>query len=106
MMQTLGFYITSLLAFGGVASIALGFAAQGLVANLLGGATIYASRPFKVADHITFPGTPSTGGYLGWQATEVQHTGWRTPRILQWNCNPFLCPKAMSNTETNHTHTD
>src|SRR3546814_1546740 len=30
MMQTLGFSITSLLAFGGVAGIALGFAAQGL----------------------------------------------------------------------------
>src|SRR3546814_8604034 len=92
MMQTLGFSITSLLAFGGVAGIALGFAAQGLVANLLGGATIYASRPFKVGDHIIFPGTPSTGGYIGWQAGEVQHIGWRATRILDWNGKPFFVP--------------
>lgn len=104
MMQTLGFSITSLLAFGGVAGIALGFAAQGLVANLLGGATIYASRPFKVGDHIVFPGTPSTGGYIGWQAGEVQHIGWRATRILDWNGKPFYVPNAKFNTETIVNH--
>lgn len=103
-MQTLGFSITSLLAFGGVAGIALGFAAQGLVANLLGGATIYASRPFKVGDHIVFPGTPSTGGYIGWQAGEVQHIGWRATRILDWNGKPFYVPNAKFNTETIVNH--
>lgn len=104
MMQTLGYSIASLLAFGGVAGIALGFAAQGLVANLLGGATIYASRPFKVGDHIVFPGTPSTGGYIGWQAGEVQHIGWRATRILDWNGKPFYVPNAKFNTETIVNH--
>ena len=104
MMQTLGFSITSLLAFGGVAGIALGFAAQGLVANLLGGATIYASRPFKLGDHIVFPGTPSTGGYIGWQAGEVQRIGWRATRILDWNGKPFYVPNAKFNTETIVNH--
>jgi len=104
MMQTLGFSITSLLAFGGVAGIALGFAAQGLVANLLGGATIYASRPFKVGDHIVFPGTPSTGGYIGWQAGEVQHIGWRATHVLDWNGKPFYVPNAKFNTETIVNH--
>lgn len=104
MMQTLGFSIAGLLAFGGVAGIALGFAAQGLVANLLGGATIYASRPFKVGDHIVFPGTPSTGGYIGWQAGEVQHIGWRATRILDWNGKPFYVPNAKFNTETIVNH--
>jgi len=104
MMQTLGFSIASLLAFGGVAGIALGFAAQGLVANLLGGATIYASRPFKVGDHIVFPGTPSTGGYIGWQAGEVQHIGWRATQILDWNGKPFYVPNAKFNTETIVNH--
>lgn len=104
MMQALGFSITSLLAFGGVAGIALGFAAQSLVANLLGGATIYASRPFKVGDHIVFPGTPSTGGYIGWQAGEVQHIGWRATRILDWNGKPFYVPNAKFNTETIVNH--
>jgi MscS family membrane protein len=104
MLQTLGFSIASLLAFGGVAGIALGFAAQGLVANLLGGATIYASRPFKVGEHIVFPGTPSTGGYIGWQAGEVQHIGWRATRVLDWNGKPFYVPNAKFNTETIVNH--
>lgn len=104
MMQTLGFSITSLLAFGGVAGLALGFAAQGLVANLLGGATIYASRPFKVGDHIVFPGTPSTGGYIGWQAGEVVHIGWRATHVLDWNGKPFYVPNAKFNTETIVNH--
>src|SRR5699024_8622742 len=43
-MQTLGLSPASLLAFGGVTGVALGFAAQGLVANLLGGITIFASK--------------------------------------------------------------
>src|SRR3546814_14641638 len=94
MMQTLGFSITSLLAFGGVAGIALGFAAQGLVANLLGGATIYASRPFKVGGHIIFPGTPSPGGYIGRQAGEVQHMDGRAARNYDWHGKPVFVPQA------------
>jgi MscS family membrane protein len=104
MMQVLGFSITSLLAFGGVAGIALGFAAQGLVANLLGGITIYASRPFKVGDHVVFMGTRAAGGYIGWQAGEVQHIGWRATQILDWNGKPFYVPNAKFNTETVINH--
>ncbi len=103
-MQVLGFSIASLLTFGGIAGIALGFAAQGLVANLLGGITIYASRPFKVGDHIIFLGTGATGGYSGWQAGEVQHIGWRATRILDWNGKPFYVPNAKFNTETVINH--
>jgi MscS family membrane protein len=102
-MQTLGFSISGLIAFGGIGGIALGFAAQGLVANLLGGITIYASRPFKVGDHIIFPGTTPTG-YIGWQAGEVQHIGWRATRILDWNGKPFYVPNAKFNTETIINH--
>lgn len=104
MMQVLGFSIASLLAFGGVAGIALGFAAQGLAANLLGGITIYASRPFKVGDHIVFMNTRAAGGYIGWQAGEVQHIGWRATRIQDWNGKPFYVPNAKFNTETVINH--
>ncbi len=102
-MQTLGFSVSGLIAFGGIGGIAVGFAAQGLVANLLGGITIYASRPFKVGDHIIFPGTTPTG-YIGWQAGEVQHIGWRATRILDWNGKPFYVPNAKFNTETIINH--
>lgn len=109
-MQTLGFSLASLLTFGGVAGIALGFAAQGLVSNLLGGITIYASRPFRVGDHIVFSGESlmAKAGYIGWQAGEVQHIGWRATRILDWNGKPFYVPNAKFNTETviNHSRMD
>jgi MscS family membrane protein len=104
MMRRLGFPVATLLAFGGVAGIALGFAAQGLVANLLGGITIYASRPFKVGDHIILPGANPATGYVGWQAGEVQHIGWRATRILDWNGKPFYVPNAKFNTETIINH--
>lgn len=105
-MQTLGFSIASLLTFGGVAGIALGFAAQGLVSNLLGGITIYTSRPFKVGENVVFSGGSLMGqsGYIGWQAGEVQHIGWRATRILDWNGKPFYVPNSKFNTETIINH--
>lgn len=95
-MQVLGFSIASLLTFGGVLGIALGFAAQGLAANLLGGITIYASRPFSVGEYIIFPGTTLMG--------EVEHIGWRATRVLGFNGKPFYVPNAKFNTETIINH--
>lgn len=95
-IQALGFSVASLLTFGGVAGIAVGFAAQGLVANLLGGITIYASRPFIVGEYIIFPGSELMG--------EVQHIGWRATRILGFDRKPFYVPNAKFNTETIINH--
>ncbi len=92
MTQSLGYSIASLLAFGGVAGIAVGFAAQSLVANLLGGFTVYASRPFKVGEYIVFPGTELMG--------LVEHIGWRATRVMGFDKRPFYVPNAKFNTET------
>ncbi len=97
MMQTLGFSIAGLLAFGGVGGIAIGFAAQSLVANLLGGLTIFASRPFKVGEYIIIPGTDLMGG--------VEHIGWRATRLIGFDCKPFYVPNAMFNSEPVINHT-
>ncbi|MER1968967.1 mechanosensitive ion channel family protein [Castellaniella sp. GW247-6E4] len=97
MMQTLGFSIAGLLAFGGVGGIAIGFAAQSLVANLLGGLTIFASRPFKVGEYIIIPGTDLMGG--------VEHIGWRATRLIGFDCKPFYVPNAMFNTQPVINHT-
>src|SRR3546814_6385261 len=64
-LQTLGFSVAGLLALGGAGGIAIGFAAQSLVANLLGGLTIYASRPFKVGEWIIMSGTEVMGEEIG-----------------------------------------
>ncbi|HEY9578901.1 MAG TPA: mechanosensitive ion channel family protein [Rhizorhapis sp.] len=89
-LQTLGFSVAGLLALGGAGGIAIGFAAQSLVANLLGGLTIYASRPFKVGEWIIMSGTEVMG--------EVQEIGWRATRIMGFDRKPFYVPNSMFNT--------
>ena len=89
-MQTLGFSISGIVAFGGIGGIAIGFAAQGLVANLFGGLTIYASRPFTVGEWIIMPGTEVMG--------EVQQIGWRATRVMGFDRRPFYVPNSMFNT--------
>ncbi|MFV0284659.1 MAG: mechanosensitive ion channel family protein [Castellaniella sp.] len=97
MMQTLGFSIAGLLAFGGMGGIAVGFAAQSLMANFLGGLTIFASRPFKVGEYVIIPGTELMGC--------VEHIGWRATRLIGFDCKPFYVPNAMFNTQPVINHT-
>lgn len=82
--------IASLLAFGGVGGIAVGFAAQGLVSNLFGGLTIYASRPFKTGEWIIMPDNNVQG--------QVQHIGWRATRVMGFDYRPFYVPNSLFNT--------
>ncbi|MEN2999153.1 MAG: mechanosensitive ion channel family protein [Acidilobaceae archaeon] len=51
-LRELGVDISVLLVAGGVAGLALGFAAQTVVSNLLSGIFLYFDRPFKVGDAI------------------------------------------------------
>lgn len=90
LMQTLGVSITGLLAFGGAAGIAVGFAAQSLVANLFGGLTIFATHIFRIGEDIIIPGTELSG--------TVQHIGWRSTRVLGWDHRPFFVPNSLFNT--------
>jgi MscS family membrane protein len=89
-LQTLGFSISGLLAFGGIGGIAVGFAAQGLVANIFGGLTVYASKPFKVGEWVIMPEHDVMG--------EVQEIGWRSTRIMGFDRRPFYVPNALFNT--------
>lgn len=88
-LQTLGISIGGLLAFGGAAGIAVGFAAQSLVANLLGGLTVYASKIFDIGETIIIPGTKLAG--------TVERIGWRSTRVLGWDGRPFYVPNSMFN---------
>ncbi|HET7371400.1 MAG TPA: mechanosensitive ion channel family protein [Gammaproteobacteria bacterium] len=95
-MQTLGFSIGGLLAFGGAAGIAVGFAAQTLVANLLGGLTVFASRIFRIGDDIILPGTTLAG--------TVRHIGWRATRVVGWDGKPFYVPNSYFNSSNLVNH--
>ncbi|MDX1473133.1 MAG: mechanosensitive ion channel family protein, partial [Reinekea sp.] len=85
-LQTLGFSVSGVLAFGGIGGIAVGFAAKDLLANFFGGLMIYLDQPFKVGDWIRSPDKNIEG--------TVEHIGWRLTRIRTFDKRPLYVPNA------------
>ena len=86
-LQTLGFSISGVLAFGGIGGIAIGFAAKDLLANFFGGLMIYLDRPFAVGDWINSPDREIEG--------TVEHIGWRLTRIRTFDKRPIYVPNGV-----------
>ncbi len=86
-MQTLGFSISGVLAFGGMGGIAVGFAAKDLLANFFGGLMIHLDRPFNVGETIRSPDKQIEG--------KVEHIGWRQTRIRAINMSLIYVPNAL-----------
>jgi MscS family membrane protein len=85
-LQTLGFNISGILAFGGIGGIAVGFAAKDLLANFFGGLMIYLDRPFAVGDWIRSPDRNIEG--------TVEQVGWRLTVIRTFDKRPLYVPNA------------
>ncbi|RMF19078.1 MAG: mechanosensitive ion channel family protein [Gammaproteobacteria bacterium] len=85
-MQSMGYSISGVLAFGGIGGIAVGFAAKDLLANFFGGLMIYLDRPFAVGDWIRSPDKNIEG--------TVEHIGWRLTRIRTFDKRPLYVPNA------------
>lgn len=85
-LQTFGFSLSGVLAFGGVGGIAVGFAAKDLLANFFGGFFIYTDRPFVVGDWIRSPDREIEG--------TVEHIGWRLTRIRTFDKRPVYVPNS------------
>ena len=86
LMQTLGYSISGILAFGGVGGIAVGFAAKDLLANFFGGLMIYLDRPFKVGDWVRSPDREIEG--------TVEKIGWRLTIIRTFDKRPLYVPNS------------
>jgi len=86
-MQTLGFSISGVLAFGGIGGIAIGFAAKDLLANFLGGLILFFDRPFVVGEWIRSPDTEIEG--------TVEVIGWRQTRIRTFDKRPLYVPNGL-----------
>ena len=89
-LQSLGVSVSGLLAFGGVGGIAVGFAARDLLANFLGGLSIFLDRPFAVGDWIRSPDREIEG--------TVEDVGWRVTRIRTFDQRPLYVPNALFST--------
>ncbi len=85
-MQTLGFSVTSILAFGGVGGIVVGFAARDLLANFFGAAVVFFDRPFSVGDWIRSPDSEIEG--------IVEEIGWRVTRVRTFDKRPLYVPNS------------
>ncbi len=85
-LQTLGFSISGVLAFGGIGGIAVGFAAKDLLANFFGGLMIYMDRPFEVGDWVRSPDRDIEG--------TVEKIGWRLTVIRTFDKRPLYIPNA------------
>jgi len=86
-LQTFGYSISGVLAFGGIGGIAVGFAAKDLLANFFGGLMVYLDRPFSVGDWIRSPDKQIEG--------TVEHIGWRQTRIRTFDKRPLYVPNAI-----------
>lgn len=94
-LHTLNFPIDSLLTFGGIAGIAIGFAAQGVVSNLFGAVVIYLDQPFKIGEWITLPEMNISG--------TVEYIGWRSTRLRGFDTYPYYVPNNVFNTHVVET---
>ena len=86
-LQTLGYSISGVLAFGGVSGIVAGFAAKDVLANFFGGLMIYLDRPFEVGDWIRSPDQEIEG--------VVENIGWRLSRIRTFDKRPLYVPNSV-----------
>ncbi|MDX1513191.1 MAG: mechanosensitive ion channel family protein [Gammaproteobacteria bacterium] len=85
-LQTLGYSVSGVLAFGGIGGIAVGFAAKDMLANFFGGMVIYLDQPFKVGDWIRSPDRDIEG--------TVEKIGWRLTVIRTFDSRPLYVPNA------------
>ncbi len=91
-LQSLGYSISGVLAFGGVSGIAVGFAAKDLLSNFFGGLIIYLDRPFAVGDWVRSPDKEIEG--------TVEEIGWRLTRIRTFDKRPIYVPNSVFTTIT------
>ena len=85
--QSLGYSISTLLAFGGIGGIVVGFAARDWLANFFGGLMLMLDRPFKEGDWIRSPDRNIEG--------HVEQIGWRLTKIRSLDRRPVFIPNSI-----------
>lgn len=85
-LQSLGFSIEGVLAFGGIGGIAVGFAARDMLANFFGALLLLLDKPFAVGDWIRSSQIEIEG--------TVEDVGWRVTRIRTFDKRPLYVPNS------------
>lgn len=71
-LNNVGYDVSALIAGIGISGLALAMAAKDTVANLFGGATILADRPFNLGDRIRVDGHDGTVMWIGMRSTRIR----------------------------------
>jgi len=85
--QYFGFAVSSIITFGGVGGIVIGFAAKDMLANVFGGLMIQMDKPFSTGDWIRTTDSSIEG--------MVEKIGWRMTRIRTFTKNPVYVPNSI-----------
>ncbi|MBN1807484.1 MAG: mechanosensitive ion channel family protein [Planctomycetes bacterium] len=94
-----GVKITALLGAAGIASLAVAFAAQETLANIIAGVAIIADQPFRVGDRIEL-----ADGRIG----DVKDIGLRSTKILSFDSTLLIVPNSeiIKSPVVNHSYPD
>ena len=87
LLQKMNIPLTSLLAFGGLGTVTIGFAAKDTLANFFGGMMIFMDKPFEIGDWIRSPDRDIEG--------TVEYIGWRLTRIRTFDKRPLYVPNGI-----------
>ncbi|MEC7839344.1 MAG: mechanosensitive ion channel family protein [Chlamydiota bacterium] len=79
--------LQALLAFGGIGSLAISWAAKDVIANFFGGMMIFINRPFAIGDWIKSPNKNFEG--------IVEYIGWYMTRIRTFERRPTFIPNSL-----------
>ena len=88
-LQSYGVSVGGVLAFGGIGGLAVGFAAQDLLANFFGALMIYLDKPFAVGDWVRSPDREIEG--------TVEDIGWRRTLIRTFDKRALYVPNSAFN---------
>lgn len=86
-LESFGFSISGLIAFGGAGGVAIGFAAKDMLANFFGAIMIYLDKPFKIGEWVRIPEKDIEG--------EVEKIGARCTVIKTLDKRPLYVPNSL-----------
>ncbi|MEM4367363.1 MAG: mechanosensitive ion channel [Candidatus Anstonellales archaeon] len=91
LLSEIGIDVAPLIAGLGIAGLAVALALQDTLTNFFAGVHIFIDRPFKTGDFIELAGLgTTTPNLLG----RVEHVGWRTTKIRDFQNNVFIIPNS------------
>ena len=86
-LDTVGINVQTVLAFGGIGIVAIGFAGREIISNFFRGFTIYVTRPFAVDERIRSIKEEELSG-------TVEDIGRYLTRAQTWDKRPLYIPNS------------